>query len=287
MGDHLSIDQARVRSSFARAAGGYDSADILQTEVRERLLERLDPVSLSPQAVLDLGSGTGKALPALAARFPQAWLLALDLVPEMLARARERVPGAGLVCADAACLPLAGQSVDLVFSSLVLHWAPDIARAVTEARRVLRHPGLFCLATLGPDSYGELRSAWAEADRYSHVLAFPEMHNLGDALVRAGFAEPVLATEHLTLTYPDLPALVRDLRVTGTGNATAGRNRGLTSPRTWARMAAAYERFRTPEGRLPATIEVLFAVAWVPDPAARRAGPEEQSFPISRLGLRG
>jgi malonyl-CoA O-methyltransferase len=284
--DPVAIDQARVRTGFERAAGRYDGADFLQAEVRERLLERLELVRLDPAWVLDLGAGTGRALPALAARFPAARLLALDLSPAMLGRAAGCHPAALPVCADAGRLPLAEASVDLVFSSLMLHWAPDMGAVLDGVRRVLRYPGLFSFATLGPDSYRELRAAWAAADDYPHVLAFPEMHGLGDALVQAGFQEPVLATEALTITYPDVRALARDLKDTGTANATAGRPRGLTSPGRWARMAAAYERYRDTAGRLPATIEIVFGQAWAPDPAARRAGAGETSFPLSRLGLR-
>ena len=284
--DFATIDQTRVRTGFDRAAGRYDGADFLQAEVRERLLDRLELVRLDPAWVLDLGAGTGRSLPALAARFPAARLLALDLALAMLGVAAGRHPAAEPVCADAGRLPLADASVDLVFSSLMLHWAPDMGAVLDGVRRVLRYPGLFTFATLGPDSYRELRAAWAATDDYPHVLAFPEMHGLGDALVQAGFQEPVLATETLTITYPDVRTLARDLKDTGTANATAGRPRGLTSPRRWARMAAAYERYRDAQGRLPATIEMVFGQAWAPDPATRRASDGETSFPLSRLGVR-
>jgi len=286
MSTGLQIDQPRVRRGFERAAASYDGADFLQAEIRERLLDRLAPVALEPAVLLDLGAGTGRAGPALATRFPAARQLALDIAPAMLARAATRPGAAALVCADAARLPLPDGSVDLIYSSLMLHWSPDIGAVLGEARRVLRFPGLFCFATLGPDSYCELREAWASVDRDAHVMAFPEMHNLGDALMRAGFQSPVLDTERLTITYPEVAALARDLKQTGTSNAMTARPRGLTSPRRWQQMVAAYESRRDADGRLPATVEIIYGQAWAPDPAARRAATAEPSFPISRLGIR-
>ena len=129
---------------------------------------------------------------------------------------------------------------------------------------MLRPGGVLHLATLGPDTLVELRQAWQAADPgHAHVSRFIDMHDLGDALVRAGFAEPVLDVERHTLTYDEARDLMRDLKAIGAHNATAGRARGLTGKGTLARMLAAYERFRR-DGRLPATYEVVFAQAWMP-----------------------
>jgi len=260
-----------VRRSFTRAAGSYDAADALQTEVRERLLERLEWVKLEPRRVLDLGTGTGKALPALAARYPSAEVIGVDFTPAMLRVASGR-PGqpALLICADAARLPFADHSVDLVFSSLVLHWTPALDNVLAEVRRVLRHPGLFTFATPGPASYQELRSAWQSVDQRTHVIPFPEMRALGDGLVRAGLAEAVIDTDTLMLKYREFGKLIADLRATGTTNASSGRRRGLTGRKAWARLATAYEQQRDAEGLLPATVEVVFGQAWAPGAAGRR-----------------
>jgi malonyl-CoA O-methyltransferase len=278
------LDRRRVRRGFARAAGSFDGADVLQTEVRERLLERLDWLRLAPRRILDLGAGTGRATPALAARFPEAEILSLDAVPAMLAVDRSRTPLA--VCGDATRLPLADASVDLVFSSLCIHWCEPLDAVFAEVRRVLRYPGAFSFATLGPESFRELRQAFAAVDDRPHVMGFPEPLGLVDGLVRAGFAEPVLDTDNLTITYPDLRAITADLRATGTTNADGDRRRGLLGPRAWARMAAAYAGFRTPDGRLPVSIEVLCGQAWAPDPAARRRSGAEASVPLAALGRR-
>jgi malonyl-CoA O-methyltransferase len=171
----------------------------------------------------------------------------------------------------------------------MLQWCNDPDRVLRECRRVLRPGGVLHLATLGPDTLTELRRAWQVADpTHVHVSRFLDMHDVGDALVRAGFAEPVLDVERYTLTYSDARDLMRDLKAIGAHNATAGRARGLTGKSTLARMLAAYETARR-DGRLPATYEVVFAQAWVPErPASRQRdqGSPEVLVPLSRLRRR-
>ena len=286
------IDLWKVRRTFARAAASYDGADVLQTEVRDRLLDRLQWVQLQPLRILDLGTGTGRALPALAARFPEAELVGLDITPAMLRIAASQPGNAAghgplFVCADAARLPFPDQSMDLVFSSLAIHWSPALDDVLTEVRRVLRHPGLFTFTTPGPDAYRELRAAWRAVDTSPHVMPFPEMRALGDGLVRAGLAEPVMDTDTLILKYRSFGQLVADLRATGTTNASAGRNPGLTGRQAWSRLAAAYEKERGADGLLPATVEIVFGQAWAPGTSRRRHAPgDEISVPLDSLSRR-
>jgi len=286
------IDLRKVRRSFSRAAASYDGADVLQTEVRDRLLDRLQWVQLQPRRILDLGTGTGRALPALAARFPEAELVGLDITPAMLRVAASRRDHESrnaplFVCADAARLPFPDQSMDLVFSSLAIHWSPALDDVLAEVRRVLRHPGLFTFTTPGPDSYRELRAAWRAVDQTPHVMPFPEMRALGDGLVRAGLAEPVMDTDTLILNYRSFGELVADLRATGTTNASTGRNPGLTGRQAWLRLAAAYENERDADGLLPATVEIVFGQAWAPGTSRRRHSPgDEISVPLDSLGRR-
>ena len=286
--DQAPVDPRQVRRSFTRAARTYDEADVLQTEIRERLLERLQWVQLAPQVVLDLGAGTGKALPALAERYPQARLIGLDVTPAMLQRAADRRgPAALLVCADAARLPFPDQSVDLIFSNLALHWSPGLDQLLAEVRRVLRPPGLFTFTTPGPQSYRELRAAWRTVDDAPHVMPFPEMRALGDGLVRAGLAEPVLDAETLTLTYQDFGQLLADLRSTGTTNPHVARRRGLMGRHAWARLSAAYEAQRDADGLLPATFEVVYGQAWAPAANRRRRSPDDEiAVSLAAIGRR-
>jgi malonyl-CoA O-methyltransferase len=259
------LDTRWVRRSFDRASATYDASAVLQREVRSLLLERLDLTALAPRVVLDAGAGTGAACRALKTRYPKARVLAVDSALGMLRGAAARRSWFRPffnVAADAARLPLADGSVDLVLSNFMLPWCePDAVFA--EFRRVLAPRGFLTFSSLGPDTLKELRTAWAEVDSHSRVLQFIDMHDLGDALVRAGFIEPVLDVERYTLEYADVRALAQDLKAVGARNATAGRLKGLTGPRKFARMEAAYEVHRR-AGRLPATYEVVFGQAWSP-----------------------
>ena len=269
------LDAARVRRSFDRAATTYDAAAVLHAEVRSNLLARLDLMKLAPRVALDAGAGTGHASLALIRRYPKALIIALDSSQPMLQAAGRRqtwLRRFARVCADAAHLPLAEGSVDLIISNLMLQWC-DLDAVFAEFRRVLAPHGLVSFTTLGPDTLRELRSAWRAADSRTHVNQFIDMHDIGDALVRAGFASPVLDVERYTLTYPDLRRVAADLKDTGAHNATMGRARGLTGRRRFAAVEVAYETYRQ-DGRLPATYEVVFGHAWTPAADTRRDSRE-------------
>jgi malonyl-CoA O-methyltransferase len=240
--------------------------------------------------MVDLGCGTGSAFEALSKRYPRAALLALDLAPAMLAKARERSPwwrralggsSPALLCADAESLPLASQSTQLVFSNLALQWC-DPAAVFAEVSRVLEPGGLFLFSTFGPDTLRELRAAFAEADGAPHVNAFVDMHDLGDALVGAGLSDPVMDMEVVTMEYGSVEAVARDLKAIGAVNSLAARSRGLPGRARWERMTTAYERFRR-DGRLPATFEVVYGHAWKVAPKKLLDGRQVVNFaPRSR-----
>lgn len=264
-GPHL-IDKNQARLAFSRAADSYDAMAVLQREVGQRMAERLDYVKLQPARVLDAGCGTGAETRLLMRRYPRSQVLALDFAEPMLAHARKR--GGWwrkpvCLCGDLEALPLADASVDLVWSNLALQWVNDLAGAFREAVRVLRPGGLFMFTSFGPDTLQELRAAWAAVDGASHVSPFLDMHDVGDLLLRARFADPVMDVEHLTLTYRDAAQLMRELKGIGAGNATSGRPRGLTGKSRLRAMLAAYEECRR-DGLLPASYEVVYGHAWAP-----------------------
>lgn len=287
----FTLDVRQVRHSFSQAAATYDQAAVLQRQVRDELLNRLDVLRMQPEAVLDLGAGTGHGTIALKRRYPGSRVVAMDLAPGMLQQARKRqtlLRRFDRVVADAAALPVGDAAVDMIFSSLMLQWCNDPDRVLRECRRALRPGGVLHFTTLGPDTLVELRRSWQAADPgHAHVNRFIDMHDLGDALVRAGFAEPVLDVERYTLTYDDARQLMRDLKDIGAHNVTAGRARGLTGKSTLARMLAAYEGFRR-DGKLPATYEVVFAQAWRPTGPVRTKGQPrgEAVVPMSQIRRR-
>lgn len=288
-GDEYTLDLRAIRRAFQRSARSYDDHAVLQARVSDEQLARLDLLGFAPTCIVDLGCGTGHATLALRERWRDARVLAVDLAPAMLTAAGARqgwFRRFDRVCADAARLPLRDAAVDLVFSNLMLPWAIDPDAVLGEVRRVLAPRGYFTFTTVGPDTLRELRDAWREVDDAVHVHRFLDMHDLGDALVRAGFADPVMDVERVTLTYADVGALVRDLRGTGALNAAAGRPAALGGRARRARLEAAYERFRG-DGRLPATCEVVYGQAWCPGerpPVRARRG--EATVAIGSIGRR-
>jgi len=280
------IDKRSARRSFEHAAADYDAAAVLQREIAVRMLERLEYVRLQPKTVLDLGAGTGYAVDALLRRYRKARILALDFAFDMLRIARGRgslLRRPRCVCADAESLPLADASVDLIFSNATLQWCNDLELTFGELLRVLSPGGLLMFTTFGPDTLKELRASWSVADGYSHVSPFLDMHDVGDALVRARFAEPVMDAERLTLTYERVRDLMMDLKVLGAHNATVDRPRGLTGKARLHAVEQAYEVYRI-DGRLPASYEVVYGHAWAP--IKRPTADGAVAVPVSAIGRR-
>ncbi len=281
------FDTRHVRHAFGRAAASYEAHAVLQDEVQQRLQERLDDAALTPARVLDVGAGTGRGTAALRKRYPKAQVIALDMALPMLQAARRHrgwLRPFARVCAQAEALPFAEASVDLLHSSLCLQWSNDLDAAFDEFRRVLAPGGLLLFSTFGPETLQELRLAFAEVDDAPHVSRFLDIHQVGDALLAAGFRDPVLERDVFTLTYDDVQTLMRELRAIGATNADPARPRGLTGKARMRGVAAAYEGFRE-DGRLPATYEVVYALARAPEPGQPRRSRDGAvaSFPIDRL----
>jgi malonyl-CoA O-methyltransferase len=254
-------ERRAARRRFERAARTYAGASRLEAEVAARMAERLDYVKLAPRRILDAGSGPPQAL--FRARYPQAQVIAVDFALAMLHARKRRFfernrPQA--VCADLARLPLADSAVDLVWSNMALHWVADPLAAFREFARALAPDGLLMFSTLGPDTLKELRAAAGEA----RVHVFHDLHDLGDMLVAAGFAAPVMDMEMLTFEYRAADGLLKDLRGSGQTNARADRARGLAGKDFAARLRRA---------RLPrASFEVVYGHAWKPAALSSKRG---------------
>lgn len=273
MDDYL-LDKRHVRRAFNRAANSYDNFAVLQHEVCGRMLERLGYIKQKPAFILDVGSGTGFGMRGLSLRYPGAHLIALDMAIEMLHVSRSKLgwwrklfDGGrhSYICADVEALPLAKDSVELMWSNLTLQWCNDLPATFSELHRVLKVDGLVMFSTFGPDTLKELRIAFHSVDGYRHMNRFTDMHDIGDMLKDAGFAAPVMDMELITLTYNDVKAIMQDLRSIGAHNATIGRGQGMMGKAAWLVLQENYERFRK-NGKLPATFEVIYGHAWKPKP---------------------
>jgi malonyl-CoA O-methyltransferase len=271
-----------VRRVFDRLVD-FDAAAFVHAEVRRRLLARLELIRVEPGVVLDLGAATASGALTLAARYPQARVLALDSSLGMLRAAAARAANEiELVCGDAERLPLPSASVDLVFANLLLPWCMPPA-VFAEGARVLAPGGLFVFATFGPDTLAELRRAWMAVDDRIHVHAFFDMHDLGDLALAAGLADAVLDVDRITVTHADPADLVSDLRACGAINVAGGRRRSLTGPARWRAFEA---RLRAANAtRLVTTLELVFGHAWGAAPRQRPAAAEI-GIAVSRIRRR-
>jgi malonyl-CoA O-methyltransferase len=279
------FDSNHIQRAFGRAATTYAQHSALQREVEDRLLERLDYFEGKPTRVLDIGCGPGRGTLVLRKRFTDAQIVALDIALPMLKTIR---PGwlrpVARVCANAIDLPLADASVDVLFSNLCVQWIDDVPALLDEFRRVLRPNGYVAFSTFGPDTLHELRAAWSMADNTPHVSEFADIARLGDAMMTAGFRNPVLDVDRFTQSYADAPSLMRGLKSIGATNADPRRQRGLMGKSHYRRAVEAYESFRV-DGKLPATYEGISAHAWAPDAGQPRRGEagEIASFSVDQL----
>lgn len=276
----------RVRQLFASPSRIVES-DFLRREIASRMHERLELIKIAPQRVLDAGCGEGADLPILQERFPGAHVLGLDASAALLTAGRDKqaaaqssvnrlltkwLParmsarsgaGPGFLCSDFAQLPFGANVIDLVWSNLALHWHPQPDRVFAEWRRVLRIDGLLMFSCFGPDTFKELRDAFAAIDQAPHVLPFVDMHDFGDMLVNVGFSTPVMDMETITVTYASVDKLMADVRAWG-GNPLLTRRRGLLGKNAWAKFRHVLDRIRRADGKIPLTFEVIYGHAFRP-----------------------
>ena len=276
-------DRNRPRRAFDRAAPRFDSAATLHREIADRMIERLSIIRLNARVILDAGCATGHATKLLRKRFARSFVIELDhsivMLRQRANRRRTYVPWSGLqrssVCADFQRMPLASSSVDLVWSNLALHWADEIPAVFAEAHRVLRPGGLLMFSMFGPDTLKELKSTFRDTGSRVNgfrVNRFDDMHDVGDVLVKLGYADPVMDMENLTLTYTDVAALLRDIKAQGSSSTEELVRKGLAARNTYAKVVARYEAFRGGDGRVPATFEIVYGHAWKPPPRLSSTG---------------
>jgi malonyl-CoA O-methyltransferase len=259
------LDKRIIKKRLNRAAKSYDNAAILQEEVLNRLLRRLQYMRHQPETIVDIGCATGKAIRGLQKQYPRAEVHACEVAFEMLLQARSRyrlLTRKRLVNADMEQLPFAAQSFDLVFSSLALHWSNDLRATLAEFARIARPGALLLFSSFGPATLQELAQSWGELDNYPHVHRFVDMHDVGDAMLASGLAQPVVDAEIIRMEYRDFAELLADLKNVGAANADVDRRRGLMTPRQLQRLEQSYRQQGFEDGRFIASYEVVYGHAW-------------------------
>jgi malonyl-CoA O-methyltransferase len=272
MASRLSNSQSN-HEYFDRIAHRYDDHAALEQEVCSRLLERTEFQRHPPLRILDLGCGTGVGSKLLKRKFRKAQLVSLDVSWAMLSIARGRsslMRPLKVVCGDIGALPFAPRSADMLFSNLASYWCPDTLALFSEFRRVLRPGGMLLFSTLGPASLVELRDAWAAGDENIRVSAFPDLLEVGDALMAAGFSEPVMDMEKITLQYPSLDAMMEELEATGTSRLVRGWELWRQKK---AELQAAFAAC-VAEGKYPLSFEIIYGTAFGPGEGQPRKTPE-------------
>lgn len=281
-------EKHRIQRHFDAKAIRYESSAILQRNVCEELLSRLDLTSLNPAVILDAGCGTGWGTQGLLKKYKKAKVISLDLSPEMLKQTRTKggwLRKPALICADAEEIPLQDESVDLIFSNFMLQWC-DYKKVFAEFKRILKPEGLLMFTTFGPDTLKELKQSWAQVDDHAHVNDFTDMHDLGDELVNTGLAEPVMDMDLMALTYEDVMSVMSDLKAIGANTTLKNQKKpaeqGLVTPSKLKRVIQHYENYRS-EGVVPASYEVIYGHAWKTKQRATKISQTEFSVPVDQL----
>ncbi len=281
------LDKHKVSQSFDRVASTYEKYTSIQKIVGNELLERLQWLKIEPQRILDVGSGSSQLTRNLSSQYKQACVYAVDIAPQMMAESRKQVISANqfFVCADAAQLPFADNSIDLIVSNMMLQWCNDIHSIFAEFKRVLKSDGALFFSTFGPSTLIELRHSWAKVDNGIHVNHFVDMHDVGDALLEVGLANPVMDVDVFQFTYSEIKLLMQELKHIGAHNIMAGRQRGLMGKTKFQAMLMAYEQYRSEEGLLPVTYEVVHGhtLGKVKEQEVSEKAWEKISMPIRKL----
>ncbi len=274
-----------VQRVFDQVAGRYDRHAALEQEIGSRLLERLEFQRRPAQRILDLGCGTGVSCAELKRSYRKAQVIGLDSSVAMLKRMLKR---SGLlrrlqpVCADFTELPLADQSVDLVFSNLAFQWCSNPAALFNEIRRVLAPGGMLLFSSLGVGTFNELEAAWHSTHESSRMAPFADILELGDALMASGFQQPVMDAERISLNYPGISNLVEELEATGMAAYLSG---DIPLREATSALEAAYEPFRL-NGQYPVSFEVVYGTAFGPEDGQPRKTAQGDVVTFSVEALR-
>ncbi len=279
--------KTEICKTFNRHAYQYEQVAKIQYEIGARLFERLDYLKIKPRYILDIGCGPGVFSQQLKKYYPDAHVVGFDLAYSMLKQAKTKQGWLNkwpLVAGDMTTMPFAAGTFDLVFANQVVHWAPSLPGLMGEINRVMNAGGCLMFSTLGPDTFCELRQAWANIHHHAHTNDFIDMHDIGDILLSERFLDPVVDMEILMAHYSTLADLLHALKAQGVRNINSKRNPGLTGRQSWKYFEENFSTLRTEQGKFPLTYEVVYGHAWKGE--QRRLGKgTETLIPVSELKM--
>lgn len=287
------LNKQLISKDFSNAADTYDAAAIVQQEICNRAIERLQMLKLEPRTILDIGSGTGKSTRGLQMQFPAAHVISSDVALPMLVQLKQMQPplqqASSTVCCDAEQISIKDGSIDLVFSTSTFQWCEELQQVFAECWRILKPDGVLVFTTFGPDTLKELRQSWAQVDQHIHVHSFMDMHHIGDLLLASRYGDPVVDMEVITIEYQKSQQLLRDLKDTGS-RGKFGRgdvSEGLMGKSKFQKFEAAYEQYRQKNGLLPASYEIIYGYARKPSTNNKQtvSSQAEIHIPVSEIKL--
>lgn len=264
-------DKKAIARTFSRAARHYDQAAFVQQEIGSRLLERCQWLKVKPQTILNLGSASGRFTDALQNLYPKAQIVGLDHAFAMCQIAYKKLPKKSyktflkrhplFICADMEILPFKSQCFDLIISNCTFEWSRSLPGLFLELKRVLKHKGNLLFTTAGPDTLFELAQSAYSIDEQHHVNAFLDMHDIGDMLLKAGWDDPVMDKELMSVNYLTVQALLSDIKKSGSGYLFQKSNI-LFKDKCWLeKLIQQYDQFKLNNNLYPASIEIIYGYA--------------------------
>jgi len=263
----------------------------LHGEVARRMAARLPVIKRTPSSLIDWWGWLGAGGDELAKAYPKARRIVVEPTPALAQRSADeakrpwwRFGGPTIeVIREASVAP---GSAELLWSNMMLHAASDPPALMAQWRRALAVDGFLMFSTVGPDTLAQLRALYRELGWPTPAPAFTDMHDIGDQLVQAGFADPVMDQEPLSLTWATPQALLAELRTLG-GNTDPGRAAGLRTPRWRTRLHDALRSLAGADGRLTLGFEIVYGHAFNPPPRVKLAPRTEVSLDAMRAMVRG
>jgi len=274
--------QNNIEQRSNAAAKTFAKHDFIHHHCRNDLIERMKLINLSPKIAIDLGCAIGSSSRFLAKHFKQCRIFSVDLSQSMLIESRKKrsvLARISEIQASTHSLPFFNNSVDLIFTNLLMPWVDNLPLFFAEINRILKKDGLFIFSTLGPDSLQNIKSIWNKIDDYEHVNPFIDMHIIGDLILKSGLGDPVLDTDKLTINYKNIDSFFTDITKTGARNCLRNRNHGLTAKHKLSMFKTTLEKSII-NNQLSIELELIYGHAWGNN---LNSNPNEFSVDVSQI----